>query len=193
MVSFSLKEGNIFDVLMQIFPFEYIPQLDVPFSHIYNRELQLQYSSLEHDPLLHISYKFVLLKFLFLLDSLSHGHFVDPHKLNTTRIFGGRYIGPIFHTSHNTICSYVHQFSTFRTQTGSLMKKMTYNAPTPRFSIPCLWYCLPFEGSTEWVLANQMWSLTVWAPTQRWFMSSFLLKRVQKYHNFESKIPPLKV
>ena len=108
MVSFSLKEGHIFDVLMQIFPFEYIPQLDVPFSHIYNRELQLQYSSLEHDPLLHISYKFVLLKFLFLLDSLSHGHFVNPHKLNTTRILIHlgicmvHFVDEIYHIYHTT-------------------------------------------------------------------------------------------
>ena len=108
MVSFPLKGGHILDVSGQTFPFEYIPQPNAPFSHIYNRELQLQYSSLEYDLLLHIFYKFVILRFLFLLDNPSHGHFVNLHKLTTTRILIHldiciiHSVGEIHHIYHTT-------------------------------------------------------------------------------------------
>ena len=103
-----LLEDHIFGVLRQTFPFEHILQLGVPFSHVCNKEPQWWYSFLEYDPLLHISCKFVISKFLSLPGSLLHDHFVNPHKLNTIRtsihldIYMVHFVDEIHHIYHTT-------------------------------------------------------------------------------------------
>ena len=120
-------------------------------------------------------------------------------SLINSRSLGGGYIRPFFYTSFNAIRSYVHQFSTFCTRTSSLMTEMTYRTPTLRFYMPSLWYCFPFKDSTEWTLANQIkapHNLGTHTKVVHVFSECFhknicsLLRRAQKYRNFESKILP---